>query len=73
MKMNSRNETLHVRATSADRPCPMIRRRVKIDRKTGRDSTMIYSDTPVEVPNVSFYRRAIVRGDLELVKKGTSK
>lgn len=61
-----RPATLLVRATS--HPCPMIRKRCRYDPKTGRDSTMIYPDAPVEVPNVSFYRRAILRGDLEIVK-----
>lgn len=61
-------DTLLVRATSPDRPVPMIRTRIKPNKRTGRDDTMIYHDTPVQVDNVSFYRRAILRGDLLIVK-----
>ena len=60
-------KTLRVRATHPDRPCPKMRKRARPNRKTGRDPTMVYHDQPEEVPNHSFYRRAIRRGDLELV------
>jgi len=65
-------ETLLVRATHPDRPVPMMRKRVRIDKETGRDKTMVYHDAPREVPNNSFYRRAIRRGDLEEVKASKS-
>jgi len=48
-------------------PCPMVRKVRVIDRKTGRDHTMIY-DEPVDVPDVPYYRRRIRVGDLEIVK-----
>jgi 5-methylcytosine-specific restriction endonuclease McrA len=60
-------KTLLVRATHPDRPCPMMRRHPRWDPKTKRDRTLIYHDEPREVENVSFYRRAIRRGDLEEV------
>ena|GEM_PF-6309515 len=49
-------------------PCPMIRKARRIDPSTGRDRTCIY-DTPVEVPDVRFYRRRIAKGDLKPVAK----
>lgn len=61
-------EKLLVRAAHKDRPCPMERTQVKPNRATGRDDSMIYDDVPVEVPNSSFYRRAIAKGDLVEVK-----
>ena len=60
-------KTLKVKAAHADRPCPKIRTRRAISKTTGRDRTMIYADTPVEVPDVRFYRRRIIKGDLVLV------
>jgi hypothetical protein len=63
----SKPKTLKVRAAVEGRPCPKMRKRARPNRKTGRDPTMIYHDEIVEVPNHSFYRRAIRRGDLELV------
>jgi hypothetical protein len=59
----SKRETLIIRATHPDRPVPMERDRVKIDKATGRDRTMVYHDEPRTVPNNAFYRRAIRRGD----------
>ena len=62
-----RPETLLVRATK--HPVPRRRKRVKPNKKTGRDDSMLYSDQPSEHwPNDSFTRRAIRRGDLSLVK-----
>jgi len=46
----------------------MIRKARRIDPSTGRDRTCIY-DTPVEVPDVRFYRRRIAKGDLKPVAK----
>ena len=37
-----------------------------MDKKTGRDLTMIYHDVPEEVPNVRFYRRRLLKGDLAM-------
>lgn len=68
----SRPETLYVRAVHPEQPVPKVRTRVSIDRETGRDRTMVYHDTPEEVPNTSFYRRAIRRGDLEEVPRAAS-
>lgn len=64
----SKKTTLTIRAAHADRPVPMERDQVKPDKATGRDRTMVYHDTPVEVPNNAFYRRAIRRGDAVEVK-----
>lgn len=61
--------TLYVRAAHPGRPVPMRRTSVNIDRATGRDRTMVYHDDPREVPNTSFYRRAVRRGDLEVVAR----
>jgi len=63
-----RPETLLVRATK--HPVPRRRKRVKPNKRTGRDDTMLYPDeSPEQWPNDSFTRRAIKRGDLSLVKK----
>ena len=60
-----RQETLQVSAAHPDRPCPKMRTRAgPIDKETGRDRSMIYHDQVVEVPNVRFYRRRIIKGDL---------
>jgi hypothetical protein len=61
-----RTPTLRVQAKRADRPVPKIRRRRDIDRKTGRDRSLIYADAFVEVPNVRYYRRRCVTGELLL-------
>lgn len=61
--------TLLVRAIHPDRPVGMIRRHPRWDPKTKRDRTMIYHDEPKTVENVSFYRRSIKRGDLEIVSE----
>jgi hypothetical protein len=45
----------------------MMRKRARPDKKTGRDRTMVYADEKRAVPNNSFYRRAILRGDLKEV------
>jgi hypothetical protein len=64
-----KTETLLVRAAHADRPCPKLRQRIVIDKKTGRDKTMIYADHAEEVPNLRFYRQRIRKGDLILVER----
>jgi hypothetical protein len=56
-----------VKAAHADRPCPKIRKQRLISSTTGRDRTMIYADTPVEVPDVLYYRRRVLKGDLVIV------
>jgi hypothetical protein len=62
-----RTKTLTVRAAKADKPVPMARSRRHLDSKTGRDRNKIYADTPVEVPNVRYYRRRVQTGELLLV------
>ncbi len=60
-----RPATLQVTAAHADRPCPKIRTRAgPIDKETGRDRSMIYHDEVIEVPNVRYYRRRIIKNDL---------
>lgn len=59
-----KTKTLLVKAAHSDRPCPMVRTRRRIDSDTGRDRTMIYADEAIEVPNIRFYRRRILKGDL---------
>lgn len=59
--------TIKVRAARADTPVPMPRKARNIDKKTGRDLTLIYADAPVEVPNDAYYRRRIRKGDLVIV------
>jgi hypothetical protein len=44
----------------------MVRKVRQIDRRTGRDATMIYEQATV-VPNVLYYRRRIAKGDLRMV------
>ncbi len=69
-------KTLIVRATDAAKPCPMYpRKRVRFyDHPSGerRDRTCIYADEEIEVANIRFYRRRIIKGDLEEVKPGTT-
>jgi hypothetical protein len=65
-----RTKTLWVKAAKADRPVPKIRRRRDIDRKTGRDRSLIYADAFVEVPNVRYYRRRCVTEELVLEGAG---
>lgn len=61
----ARTKTLWVKAADPERPCPKLRtRRGPIDKKTGRDMSMIYFDEAVEVPNVRYYRQRIRKGDL---------
>lgn len=60
-------QTLLVKATHPERPCPKQRRHAQWDPATGRDRSMIYADTPVEVPNNRYYRRRIAKGDLATV------
>ena len=68
-----RTKTLSVRAAHEDRPCPKMRTRAgPIDKETGRDKSMIYADQPVEVPNVRYYRRRIIKGDLVEVREAAS-
>jgi len=40
---------------------------VEIDPDTGKDRTLIYADTAVEVPLSRYYRRRITKGDLVVV------
>lgn len=60
-------------AASPDRPCP--RRRTSVSPSPGgRDSSLIYADTPVEVPvkfhpHARYYRRRLAKGDLIEVSK----
>lgn len=68
-----RAKTILVRARLEGVPVPMIRDRVKPNKRTGRDDTMIYHDDPREVPNLSFYRRAMRRGDLEIAPISAAK
>jgi hypothetical protein len=64
---------LRVKAAHADRPCPMWPRKVRTvyENETGetRDRTMIYADEVLEVPNIRFYRRRILKGDLIEVRQ----
>ncbi len=62
-----KTDTLLVRATHPDRPCPMLRTEIKMD-KTGKNLTLIYHDKPKEVPNHHFYRKRLKMGDLLLVE-----
>lgn len=62
-----RTKTLTVIWGLEGRPCPMARKIRRIDKRTGRDLTMVY-DEPVVVPNTLYYRRRIRVGDLAIVK-----
>jgi len=53
-------------------PCPKLRTRRVVDRRTGVDRTMIYGE-PVEVPYKRYYRRRIAKGDLKHVEAPTAK
>ena len=66
-----RANTLTVKATHPDRPCPTIEsaRGPRIDRKTGRDRRKIYHDEERAVPRVAFYLKRLRAGDLEIVKQ----
>ena len=56
-------------AAHVETPCPKRRKTVAPDPETGRDRSMIYHDTPTEVPvkyhdDARYYRRRLIKGDL---------
>ena len=67
-----KKKTLIVSARHADRPCPMYPRKLVrfYDHESGerRDRSCIYADEQIEVANIRFYRRRIIKGDLVEVK-----
>jgi hypothetical protein len=63
----TQKKTLLVSASTPGAPCPMYPRKVRLFRTESgemRDRSMIYHDEVVEVPNIRFYRRRIVKRDL---------
>lgn len=65
-----KTKTLLVKAAHPDRPCPKMRTRVQVDRRTGRDTSLIYADLAEQVPNVRYYRQRVRKGDLVVVEAG---
>lgn len=66
-----RKLTLRVRAER--HPVPRPRKRITIDRATGRDLSLIYpEDGVVEVENSLYYRKRIAAGDLVEVEGGAA-
>jgi hypothetical protein len=59
--------TIWVKAADPSRPVFLIGRKRELDAD-GRDLHVI-RDTPVEVPDVRYYRRRIEAGDLVLVPR----
>ncbi|KKL88047.1 hypothetical protein LCGC14_1928590 [marine sediment metagenome] len=64
-----KDKTITVVAKHEDRPIrkPTRTHQLYFDKDNNRrDRSVIYHDTPTEVPNNRFYRRRILKGDLKL-------